>query len=65
MEIQCPFCGEPTEVEVDLHGDDDSGSGAAGNAQTFVQDCDVCCRPISVRARLSADGEVEADFERE
>lgn len=61
MEVQCPFCGEPTEVEVDLHGDDDSGPAA----HSFVQDCDVCCRPISVRARLGADGEIEADFERE
>jgi hypothetical protein len=46
---------------VDLHGDDDSGPAA----HSFVQDCDVCCRPISVRARLGADGEIEADFERE
>jgi hypothetical protein len=36
--VQCPYCGEPVEVyvEPDLRG-------------RFVQDCEVCCNPWSVR----------------
>lgn len=36
--ITCPHCGEPTEVAIDLSGDDQDG----------VQDCMVCCSPIRV-----------------
>ena len=51
--VTCPFCGEPTEVSVD----DEAGK------QSFIQDCDVCCHPIQIRARVTRDGEltVEAD----
>jgi hypothetical protein len=36
--VTCPYCGEEVEilVEADVSG-------------TFVQDCEVCCRPWSVR----------------
>jgi hypothetical protein len=36
--VDCPYCGEPVEiyVEPDLRGG-------------FVQDCEVCCNPWSVR----------------
>ena len=51
--VTCPFCGEPTEIAVD----DEAGR------QAFIQDCDVCCHPIQIRARVTPDGEltVEAD----
>ncbi len=35
----CPYCGEPVELEVD-----DIGL----HEETFIEDCDVCCRPITV-----------------
>jgi hypothetical protein len=36
----CPYCGEPFEiyVEPDVDG-------------TFVQDCEVCCNPCTIRVR--------------
>lgn len=52
--VTCPFCGEPTEISVD----DEAGR------HTFIQDCDVCCHPIQVRARVSRDGEVTVDVDR-
>ncbi|CRM54340.1 CPXCG motif-containing cysteine-rich protein [Pseudomonas fluorescens] len=32
----CPYCGETVETTVDLSGGD----------QTYIEDCQVCCRPI-------------------
>lgn len=36
--ISCPFCGESFELAIDT---------SAGN-QSFVTDCEVCCRPFKV-----------------
>ncbi|UTW05152.1 CPXCG motif-containing cysteine-rich protein [Amphritea atlantica] len=40
----CPYCGEPIELLVDC---------TAGDQQYF-EDCQVCCKPISVD--LKVDG---------
>jgi hypothetical protein len=37
--VQCPYCGE--EIEITL----DPGSG---DAQEYVEDCEVCCNPWRV-----------------
>lgn len=44
--VTCPYCGEDVEifVEPDVTG-------------TFVQDCEVCCNPWTVR--VSDEGEDE------
>lgn len=34
--IYCPYCGEPNRVLLD--------PSEAG--QTYIEDCQVCCRPI-------------------
>lgn len=39
IEFHCPWCGEPNWVEAEP---DDAG-------QTVIQDCAVCCSPISIR----------------
>ena len=36
--VQCPYCGEPIEIQ----GDRSAGSHA------YIEDCSVCCRPIEV-----------------
>jgi len=41
----CPYCGESVETSVDLSGGD----------QIYIEDCQVCCRPISFN--LQVDGE--------
>lgn len=45
QQVNCPYCGELIEMQVD---------GSAGD-QVYVEDCSVCCRPIEVR--LLHDGE--------
>src|SRR3546814_15465257 len=47
IDTRCPYCGEPIELFVD---------GSAGDQQ-YIEDCQVCCRPIVVTAALDADGE--------
>jgi hypothetical protein len=49
IEVQCPFCGEPGEI------DEDIDEGAPGE-HSFVQDCAVCCRPWAVRVVVGTDG---------
>jgi hypothetical protein len=43
--VSCPYCAEEVEVyvEPDLHG-------------SFVQDCEVCCNPWTIRV-VHEDGE--------
>ncbi len=48
---ECPFCGEPGEIDLDSDVDFD-----APGDQVFVQDCAVCCRPATVTVRVGPDG---------
>jgi Cysteine-rich CPXCG len=41
-EIQCPYCGESIEVLIDNSADD----------QRYIEDCQVCCRPIFIAVML-------------
>lgn len=45
-DIDCPYCGEGITVFVD----DSAGE------QDYVEDCQVCCKPIQIRVRLDEDG---------
>ena len=36
--IQCPFCGQTFELEIDISVPD----------QSFVTDCEICCRPMEI-----------------
>ena len=43
----CPCCWETVTVLLDLSADD----------QDYVEDCEVCCRPLRIHLR-AADGEL-------
>jgi transcription elongation factor Elf1 len=45
--IRCPYCGEQIEVVVDC----------SVRSQEYVEDCSVCCRPITLSVE-SSGGEV-------
>ena len=45
--ITCPYCWETIEIVLDLSVDE----------QQYVEDCFVCCRPISIAYRAE-DGEL-------
>ena len=42
-QVQCPYCGEWVELSVD----------ASAGAQRYVEDCQVCCRPMEVSVEPS------------
>ena len=49
----CPYCGESISIVVDLSALD----GQATNS--FIEDCEVCCRPIDFTAVSTGVGGVE------
>lgn len=54
MEIEhfftCPYCWEQISFVIDL----------SVEAQSYVEDCEVCCRPIQIT--YTTDGEELTDF---
>ena len=53
--IFCPYCGEPQDVIVD-------GSDAG---QQYVEDCQVCCRPMVMRVSVTTAGRLEIEARHE
>ncbi|WP_368566262.1 CPXCG motif-containing cysteine-rich protein [Pseudoxanthomonas sp. UTMC 1351] len=45
-DIHCPYCGEIITVFID---------DSAGD-QRYIEDCQVCCRPIVIDVALDEDG---------
>jgi Cysteine-rich CPXCG len=54
VEVECPYCGEVVAITLDVSG---------GATQSYVEDCQVCCRPWQVHVRLDTDGAVEVRVE--
>ncbi|MBE9160262.1 CPXCG motif-containing cysteine-rich protein [Nodosilinea sp. LEGE 06152] len=55
-EYICAFCGEPNTTFVDL---------SAGLTQTYIEDCQVCCRPNQLYVTVddvSLDIDIATDF---
>ncbi|HUW52992.1 MAG TPA: CPXCG motif-containing cysteine-rich protein [Rhodanobacter sp.] len=48
VSIDCPYCGESIEILID----------ESVAPQRYIEDCQVCCRPITVRVEIDADGEL-------
>jgi Cysteine-rich CPXCG len=48
--IQCPYCGEPFDTTVDT---------SAGSS-SYIEDCQVCCRPIEISFEVSSQGELNS-----
>lgn len=46
--IDCPYCGETIEILID----------ASAGDQEYIEDCQVCCKPINISVRFDAEGEV-------
>ena len=51
----CPYCGEAVQLVVDEGADE----------QDYIEDCQVCCRPMQISARMDGDGSVAIDLRRE
>jgi len=48
--IACPYCGERIGILLD----------PSAGEQAYVEDCQVCCRPISINVTVGDDGEPHA-----
>jgi hypothetical protein len=44
--VDCPYCGEPIELLIE----------PAEASVRYVEDCHVCCRPITVSVEMGEDG---------
>lgn len=44
--VDCPYCGEQIEIEIDTSVPE----------QQYIEDCQVCCRPMVIAVRVEADG---------
>ncbi|HEX6613357.1 MAG TPA: CPXCG motif-containing cysteine-rich protein [Rhodanobacteraceae bacterium] len=54
VEIACPYCGESFETAVD----------ASAGSTLYIEDCQVCCRPIEIEVRVSGEGAFTLDIKR-
>jgi transcription elongation factor Elf1 len=52
----CDSCGEEIVVPVDI---------SAGSHQNYVEDCPVCCHPMSLHVEIDPDGEAHVEGEHE
>ena len=44
-EFTCPYCGEEISMVLDL----------SVSRQTYVEDCEVCCKPIEISFTVEGD----------
>ncbi len=49
VRVSCPCCGEQIDLLVD----------ASVDRQEYIEDCSVCCRPITVSVAIAGGGEIE------
>ncbi len=46
-DIHCPYCGELISVLIDC----------SVEQQEYIEDCQVCCRPITFKVESTYDGD--------
>ncbi len=49
QDICCPYCGKTQQVTVDC----------SVEVQDYYEDCQVCCRPMSMHVLCSWDGDLQ------
>ena len=50
----CPYCGEEISMVLDV----------SISHQTYIEDCEVCCRPIEIRYAVEDEALVEFEARR-
>ena len=53
--VQCPYCWELIEVLID----------GSVNEQAYIEDCQVCCRPINFTVVVNESGAFEVNVSHE
>jgi hypothetical protein len=46
VDVACPYCGEVSNVRLDL----------SAGSQSYVEDCQVCCQPMQMAVTVDNDG---------
>ena len=46
--VDCPYCGEAFETNIDT----------SAGSQEYIEDCQICCRPITFRIEVDYDGDL-------
>ena len=54
-DIYCPYCGELQTVLIDTLEEE----------QTYIEDCQVCCRPIDFIVSVDNQGDVVVEIRHE
>ena len=54
-DIYCPYCGELQTVLIDTSEEE----------QTYIEDCQVCCRPIDFVVSIDNQGDVVVEVRHE
>lgn len=49
VRVQCPYCWEKFEIIVDC----------SVESQEYIEDCEVCCRPILLDINVDGDSKPE------
>jgi len=49
--VDCPYCGESLEVLID----------PADAGQQYIEDCQVCCKPINFLVTETIEGELSVN----
>lgn len=55
IESSCPYCGERIELLIDISVEE----------QLYIEDCQVCCRPIVICASIDEFGDVSVELRTE
>ncbi|GAA5526083.1 hypothetical protein Maes01_02677 [Microbulbifer aestuariivivens] len=57
----CPYCGEPITLLVDTSPCSQGGY----DSYRYIEDCQVCCRPIAVTVAMEEDGSLRVSLQDE
>lgn len=55
VEIVCPYCGEPVLLVIDC----------SAGSQEYIEDCQVCCQPITLSITIAEDGVPQVEARRD
>ena len=55
QDIACPYCGEIIRLVLD----------ASAGGQRYIEDCQVCCQPITVLLEVDPDGDATVQVQAE
>lgn len=55
VQVQCPYCFETITLVVDASN---------GSPQEYVEDCEVCCKPMQILAEETEEGKWKVSVDR-